>query len=245
MSIAKSQQEIIQHKDDALKKLDLLLTTQINNSEEKKADLLSYWIEDYCSYLSFEDKFNPAMLKKYKRGDIIKVNLGFRIGNEHGGLHYCVVLDKKNIPSTPLLTVVPLSSIKPNKPINFTSVFLGTDLFDKMQEKYAICNTSVQKRLFELNSLQQKGAEIEPNYLQKEISEINNDLLILKKIYTELMRMKSGSIALVNQITTISKQRIVNPQKNTDVLSGIRLSEDKLALIDKKINDLFLKNCIN
>lgn len=47
--------------------------------------------------------------------------------------------------------------------------------------------------------------------------------------------MKCGSIALVNQITTISKIRIYDPKTDHDILSGIRLSNEKLDLIDDEI----------
>ena len=50
--------------------------------------------------------------KRYKRGDVIKVNFGHRIGREHGGLHYAIVLDVKNPLQSNLLTVVPLTSVK-------------------------------------------------------------------------------------------------------------------------------------
>ena len=52
--------------------------------------------------------------------------------------------------------------------------------------------------------------------------------------------MKKGSIALINQITTISKQRIYNSKKDMDILSGIKLSNEKMNLIDEKIKKLFL-----
>lgn len=53
--------------------------------------------------------------------------------------------------------------------------------------------------------------------------------------------MKKGSIALVNQITTISKQRIYYPKSSKDLLAGVRLSNSSLDLLDKKINELFTK----
>lgn len=54
-----------------------------NNKETiSKADKLAYWLEDYSRLLSFEDDFNPNYLKSYHRGDVIKVNLGYNIGNE-------------------------------------------------------------------------------------------------------------------------------------------------------------------
>lgn len=53
--------------------------------------------------------------------------------------------------------------------------------------------------------------------------------------------MKQGSIALINQITTISKQRIYNPKTNYDILSGIKLSPNNLDKINDKIVELYIK----
>lgn len=49
----------------------------------------------------------------YKRGEILKVHLGYNIGSEEGGLHYCVVLDKENSIYSPVISVAPLTSVKP------------------------------------------------------------------------------------------------------------------------------------
>lgn len=61
------------------------------------------------------------------------------------------------------------------------------------------------------------------------------------KMLIELSRMKSGSYALINQITTISKQRIYDPKYTRDILSGIRLSTDNLDLINDKIKKMYIK----
>ena len=50
----------------------------------------------------------------------------------------------------------------------------------------------------------------------------------LDKIGLEISRMKEGSIALVNQITTISKMRIFDPRNIRGVLSGVSLSEENM-----------------
>ena len=101
-----------------------------NNKETiSKADKLAYWLEDYSRLLSFEDDFNPNYLKSYHRGDVIKVNLGYNIGN----------------------------------------------------------------------------------------------------------------VALISQITTISKQKIYDPQKKSDVLSDLRISDKSLDLINEKIKKLYIK----
>lgn len=53
--------------------------------------------------------------------------------------------------------------------------------------------------------------------------------------------MKKGSIALLNQITTISKQRIYYPKKSKDLLAGVHLSNSSLDLLDQKMIQLFTK----
>lgn len=57
----------------------------------------------------------------------------------------------------------------------------------------------------------------------------------------EIAKMKKGSIALVNQITTVSKIRIYDPKTTKDMLSGITLSNDGLDKIDKEIILKFTK----
>ena len=61
-----------------------------------------------------------------------------------------------------------------------------------------------------------------------------------QKIIDEIKMMKEGSIALISQITTISKMRIIKPQKNSDALSGICLSSESLDKIDEKILELYI-----
>lgn len=78
-----TKENISNHIDIATKQLKKLMYSYLDNPETaSKADKLAYWLEDYNRLLSFEDDFNPLFLKKYKRGDILKVNLGYNIGNE-------------------------------------------------------------------------------------------------------------------------------------------------------------------
>lgn len=55
-----------------------------------------------------------------------------------------------------------------------------------------------------------------------------------------LDKLKEGSVANVNQITTISKMRIVDPTKQGDSLYEITLSFSELEKIDTKIKQLYL-----
>lgn len=218
------------HKQLALNQLDSLLTYHIENNNLKKANLLSYWFEDFAKYILAEENFNPKLLKKYKRGSIIKANLGFNIGNEEGGLHYCVVLDKSNALSSGTLTVIPLTSIKENKKYNSSTLNLGNEIYINLKKICDNMSKTLSKEYADIWRLPAKKAE-----------QFNTDFKYIKKVEKEISKMKKGSIALVSQITTISKQRIYDPKTSSDILANLRVSDETLDLIDSKIKELFIK----
>ena len=222
--------DTVTHKQIALNQLDSLLTYHIDNNNFKKANLLSYWFEDFAKYNLAEETFTPKLLKKYKRGSIIKANLGFNVGNEEGGLHYCIVLDKNNALSSGTLTVIPLTSIKENKKYSSSTLNLGNEIYLNLKQ---ICDTMSQKLSQEYQNIWELSAE--------KVEQFNIDFKYIKKVEKEIAKMKKGSIALVSQITTISKQRIFDPKTSSDILANLRVSDNTLDLIDLKIKELFLK----
>lgn len=249
------KKKIIDNKNEAINKINEYLDNCIiqDDIHTKKANLLSYWLKDYFRYLEQEENFNSSYLKEYSRGDIIKVNLGFNVGNEEGGLHYCIVLDKKNAKSYSTLTVVPLSSLKDTTKQNKTSVLLGNEIYDnltiKCQELVKDCANKILLLGKEIDALYDLPEDTEDEKIIKKFKidtaksnkeKIIEQLTLVNKIAKELSEMKEGTIALVNQITTISKQRIYNPKKDLDILSGIKLSDEKMALIDEKIKKLYI-----
>ena len=102
----------IMHKDNSLNRLDLSFLKHIELSEYKKSDLLAYWLNDFAEYHDEERTFDISKSGIYSRGDVIKVNLGFNIGNEFGGRHPAIILRK----TADSIFVVPLSSQKPDSP---------------------------------------------------------------------------------------------------------------------------------
>lgn len=230
ITIGEEKSKAIAHKDSSLQRLDVSFNKHIELLEYKKCNLLAYWIKDFAEYHDSEKIFNPHLLKKFKRGDIVKANLGFNVGKELGGLHYCVVINKNDSPDNYTLNVIPLSSVKENKIYNEnTCLNLGDELYSLLQNKF-------NKEMEFMTStilLPNKISELEPTDIKK----LYQRLDLLKKLQKELECMKHGSIAYIHQITTISKQRIFK----TPILSGIRLSSQSLDLIDKKIKKLFTK----
>lgn len=139
MSKQFTKEDVIQNKKDALKSLNKLLESYINDptgKHLKKANLISYWLKDYVQYIHYEETFEPAKNISYKRGNIVKVNFGFNVGSEYGGLHYAIVLDNHNSHNSPVVTVIPLTSIKDNKPVHSNSVELGNEIYRSLKIKY-------------------------------------------------------------------------------------------------------------
>lgn len=275
-----TKEDVIQNKKEAIKALNKLLELYINDPSMKhlkKAHLISYWIKDYVKLIDFEEEFDPTRNIAYKRGNIVKLNFGFNIGSEYGGLHYGIVLDNKNSHNSPVLTIIPLTSMKDNKNVHNNSVNLGNEIYRSLKLKYdtiakslkyekeEIMNTLTafaalvdlsQKTLTEVEQCEADSDEFSTKlesakkYLQiadnlkalwEEKKKHNAaEQSYLDKIGNEISQMKEGSVALVNQITTVSKMRIFDPRNLRGVLAGISLTEESMEKLNKKVKELYV-----
>lgn len=239
-----NQAELVQFKNSLLRSLDNQLTDLIesdDDSDYRKAAKICYWIKDYIGYMDFEASFNPTRLPKYERGSIVKVNFGFRIGNEHGGLHYAVVIDNNNSIRSGAVTVVPLKSKKTGRTLHQHHVDLGSEIYEKIQLRNNTLIQSINQKLSGLRTKLASAEEPEAIEINSQIQEIVKEDKALKKIRKELSKMQGGSIALLDQVTTVSKMRIYDPQSGFGVLSGVKLSSEGLNAIDQKMRELFMK----
>lgn len=254
MSKKITKENVIQNKKNSIRTLNALLEKYINSNDEKllkKADLLSYWINSFATYIDYETAFNPKKLLSYKRGDIIRVNFGFRVGAEFGGLHYAVVLDKNSHHNSNTITVIPLTSFKPEKEIYDRDLFLGTELYNLVVSKFNTQYNLIHNKCSEIKSLADVLKDIPASSLTPEISSmiqnlnqqiiaLNQSLDSLLRDKVEIDRMKMGSIAKIEQITTISKMRIYTPKKSADFLSGVHFSQNAMSRINSKIKELYI-----
>lgn len=276
-----TKDEVINNKKASIKKLNQLLEGLINDGNPqhlKKANLISYWLKDYVSLIDFEETFDPTRNISYKRGNIVKLNFGFNIGCEYGGLHYAVVLDEHNHHNSPVVTVIPLTSIKDDQIVHENSVELGNELYRLLKLKHDTISKTLSDEQKELNlqvdslekTINQLTSQIvtveamdktTPDYAEnvvslrkahslisdmlkdvhKKVIHNQEELEYLNKITNEISRMKQGSIALINQITTISKMRIFDPRNIHGVLSGISLSGETMDKINDKVKELYVR----
>lgn len=241
-----NKDDVLKNKQEALDKINSYIDNCLTQDEKhiKKANLISYWLKDYFQYIEYEENFNSALLKEYHYGDVIKVNLGFNVGNEEGGLHYCVVLDKHNAKQHSTLTVIPLTSVKPHSKPNKASVPIGNEVYNNIVTKSKKILDTIDKE--KAISFQDKIVSMYKgtykNITDDEIAAVedyNKKAPLILKILDEVEQMKKGSIAHINQITTISKQRIYDPKNDLDVLADIKLSDEKMKLISNKIKKFY------
>lgn len=255
----RNKSDVEKNKLSALSKMDNFLNALLNDgnsSHLKKVDLISYWLRDFANFIDFEEKFDAKRNIAYKRGNILKVNFGFNVGSEFGGLHYAVVLDKYNEHNSPVVTVIPLTS---NVNSHRNNIDIGNDLYLSVISK-------ATDAIDELKKSNKKAAELRTNIFNKikfldDITDDEDQQLILlreierfnrivgeneksmeyaEKIIDEIKGMKSGTSALTGQIRTISKIRIYDPRVRRDVLSGVSLSADAMDKINDRIRDLFV-----
>lgn len=91
----------------------------------KKIGLISSWIVKWAGYIQQENTFRPHTLKTYRQGEVVLVEFGFRIGNEMGGRHYAVVVERNNNPRSGTILLSPISSYSIGNSPNTANVDLG------------------------------------------------------------------------------------------------------------------------
>ena len=226
-------------RDEALNALQ----SYMDSLDPTKGKKLAYWIKDYAHFLGQEQTFCSDKLIKYKRGAIVKVHLGYRVGSEEGGLHYAVVMDKNNSIHSPTVTIIPLTSVKPGvdlTKLHFSNVPIGNEVYTLLTSNFNAELRSARQHLYEITELRSNlNTPADYEILSDKIEETQSQITYCEKMRKEVDRMKQGSIALVGQITTISKIRIYDPRYSKDALSKVRVSSSTLDLLDDKVQELF------
>ena len=181
------------------------------------------------------------MIKCGYKGDIVKINLGYRLGNEEGGLHFGVVMDVSNSKHSGVITIVPLTSQRPGRKIHRDSVYIGKEIFTSVIGKHDALKQRVQAEIGLLKASIGSRTSITEEE-SDQMSALFTKMDELDKLRNSILKMKEGSVALVNQIITVSKMRIYDPTYAHDVLYGIRLSPTTISDIDQKIIDLLISS---
>ncbi|MEG0215961.1 MAG: type II toxin-antitoxin system PemK/MazF family toxin, partial [Hungatella sp.] len=113
------------------------------------------------------------------------------------------------------------------------------ELFTNLNSKISVLDRKLNSDIDELqklvDNLDDSNATEQMKLIDPKLEAAQKESDFLDKTRKEVLKMKQGSIALVNQITTVSKIRIYDPKTDNDILSGVKLSNEKLDIIDAEV----------
>lgn len=212
-------------------------------ADQHKAALLYYWLRNYLRYIKQEETFNPKYFPQFKPGDIVKVDFGFGIGSEFGGLHYAIVLTPSNSKNS-TVTVVPLRSLKLSKESPKTlyksDVYLGTELFTVLLDRSGKMLDKCSAFIKEVENTDHKTITAKDiARFEKQLDEAKDLLDKHNIIMKEISRLNAGTVAIVSQIRTVSKIRIQNPKYLKDALYNMRVDKQATDKIRAVMKDLY------
>lgn len=249
MSKIMTAQELTKHCERAVTDLKNLLLSFAQSTVEKmpkRAMLIAYWVKTYVKYIQREDSFSPESVYKLKRGSVVCVEFGYRIGRELGGRHYAVVLDANNSIHRNTVTVVPLGSLKAHSRDDEYNVLLEDGVYVPVHQKIDALIKDARAALQDALSMNATidSAVAEDRVVLRTIQRQKRDSAekLIEQANSwmeEISQLSSGSVAKVDQITTVSKMRISQPLKKTHPLYGVRLSAEDLDKIDAQLMKLY------
>lgn len=161
--------------------------------------------------------------QRYKRGNVVIVDFSPSIGSEIQGKHLAIVLTKNDSPNNGVLTVIPLSSkAKPYylKIENFLSKQVIPLLSLKLKEQ--------NEKHFSINDSQNADETIQ-------------NIKAFSKLLKIYQNMNVDSYAMIQNISTVSKLRILKPINKFDPIGKIKIDNSTLDLIDLELIKLFTK----
>ncbi|MEA4875518.1 type II toxin-antitoxin system PemK/MazF family toxin [Anaerorhabdus sp.] len=163
--------------------------------------------------------------ERYRRGQLVIADFTPSIGSELKGKHLAIVLTKNDSPTNSVLTVIPLSSKEKPYYLNLGS-FLGLKILPFIE-------FSRDELLENIKCMEKSDENIE------QATKNADDLTFVVKTY---IKMNKNSYALVQNISTVSKLRILKPLNKYDPIKKLRIDDLLLDRIDEKLIDLFTAN---
>lgn len=179
--------------------------------------------------------------QRYKRGTLVMVDFSPSKGSELSGKHLAISITKKDSPRNAVLTVIPLSSKE--KPYYLDlGYFLMEQIIPVLERHQSI-------QMLDNQLVYKKIEFIRENTQQNKFptENINSDLLRIEENHEKFSnvlrtyeKMNKNSFALVQNITTVSKLRILKPINKFDPILNLQVSDEILNKLDQKILELFI-----
>lgn len=235
----------------------------IEKTNPDKARELRRWLESFFWYVGKEGSNIERGYLNVKRGSILFVNFGYGVHSEFRYNHYAAAL-RSSPKSNGKVTVVPLTSKKhPHlmpighelgdcldalivekersvfwKPyrtlaanvLEETGMFFGFPAIGSYRTVYTSCTSF-------LNKIKENLAD--GSSLHKDVDKMLSDLKVFDKFVSDSPNLLKSSYLRLEDITTISKARIISPKKTSHPLYKLHLSDETLDKLDNEIIRLY------
>lgn len=110
----------------------------------------------------------------------------------------------------------------------------ATDDFYAQSEELQVLTENLEYLKSNVKKLETLGIQ-----LNKSLNAVDDKLEYLRRLKNKITNMKEGSIALLNQVTTISKIRLYDPKNKNSILTDIVLSSATMQKIDIALKNIF------
>ena len=97
----------------------------VRDSKIKKFRKLDYWLEKESTIFKNEIKNAKQVYKRYKRGQILKIDFGIGIGSELSHTHFGTVINDDYTSMNDNITIIPISSKKGYKGLSLGKILLN------------------------------------------------------------------------------------------------------------------------
>ena len=235
----------------------------IEKTNPDKGSELRQWLESFFWYVHKENSGIERSYPDVKRGRILLVNFGYGVHSEFRYNHYAVALRSSRRKSGKV-TVVPLTSKEhPHlMPIGHElGDCLDTLIFEKERSVFwkpyrtlaanilketgvsfgfpaiGSYNTVYTNCTSFLNKIKENLAD--GSSLHKDVDKMLSDLKVFDKFVSDSPNLLKSSYLRLEDITTISKARIISPKKTSHPLYKLHLSDETLDKLDNEIIRLY------
>jgi len=193
-----------------------------DNVTNTKFEHIDSWL--YKTSLNFKKenkKQIPITYPRFDYGTIIKVDFGINTGSELSNPHFAIVLEKFDSTKSDSITILPLTS-QPKKH-NLPLSELIIEEFTKRLVKY------IDELKLELREIAQSENVIE------RASEKQEEFRIVQKMIDYYSNYAKNSYACINQVTTISKKKIIHPKNKFDIIGRAKCNSKTMKIISKEL----------
>lgn len=182
--------------------------------------------------------------KYYRRGQIIQVKFEPQTGYEIKGIHYAIVITKRDQPYIGTLTVVPLTSKSGNHLMPIGSCISDSVFLELLREKNyyydLLLKAKIQtERIQKAGSVLEATTQDELNQIERDLKAYLDNIKYFNDLENKYKNIKKSSYANIYQITTIDKSKIVNPMNHLDPIKRIKAPDSVMDKIDKGIIEAF------